>query len=224
MLSESARLREQIRLQAEFGPLLLLGLDYAPRPHRARRGRHRPAKAREAAGDLLSGSTVPLLAAKHHIERGGVLDAPAPPHDVAIAVGEVFAGVFDQLVAWRAPVQAGDRRLPETRPAEINQVVASLVLPRLTEPEPLLVGAGFIADGDRARPRRALRVVAGPARTRTGWPRLDDRADAPRPDDPRLHRVPARLPSTQDGCRIHDRQARARHRPVRRPPARATTS
>ena len=65
MLSQSARLvREQIRLQAEFGPLLLLGLDDAQ--HRAdaaahdRRivravAAHRPAKAREAAGDLLSG-------------------------------------------------------------------------------------------------------------------------------------------------------------------------
>ena len=86
VLSQSARLvREQIRLQAEFGPLLLLGLDDAQQ--RADAAAHdrrivravaarRPAKAREAAGDLLRGLTVPLLAAKARIERGGVLDAP----------------------------------------------------------------------------------------------------------------------------------------------------
>lgn len=78
---------------------------------------------------------------------------PRSPHDVAIAVGEVFAGVFDQLVAWRAPVEQVIDASPETRPAEIDQVVASLVLPRLTEPEPLLVGAGFIADGEIVRGR-----------------------------------------------------------------------
>lgn len=86
VLSQSARLvREQIRLQAEFGPLLLLGLDDAQQradaaAHDRRIVRavaaHRPAKAREATGDLLRGLTVPLLAAKARIERGGVLDAP----------------------------------------------------------------------------------------------------------------------------------------------------
>ncbi|MGI9824147.1 cache domain-containing protein [Agromyces sp. Marseille-Q5079] len=78
---------------------------------------------------------------------------PRSPHEVAITVGEVFAGVFDQLVAWRAPVEHVIDASPETRPAEIDQVVASLVLPRLTEPEPLLVGAGFIADGEIVRGR-----------------------------------------------------------------------
>ena len=46
---------------------------------------------------------------------------PRSPHDVAIAVGEVFAGVFDQLVAWRAPVEQVIDASPETRPAEIDQ-------------------------------------------------------------------------------------------------------
>ena len=78
---------------------------------------------------------------------------PRSPHDVAVAVGDVFAGVFDQLAAWRTPVERTIGASPETRPAEIDHVVASLVLPRLTEPEPLLVGAGLIADGEIVRGR-----------------------------------------------------------------------
>ncbi|MEF3402538.1 FadR/GntR family transcriptional regulator [Agromyces sp. CCNWLW203] len=86
VLSQSARLvREQIRLQAEFGPLLLLGLDDGEQradaaAHDRRIVRavaaHRPAEAREAAGDLVRGLSVPLLAAKARIERGGALDEP----------------------------------------------------------------------------------------------------------------------------------------------------
>ncbi|MFB6610138.1 FadR/GntR family transcriptional regulator [Agromyces sp. NPDC056379] len=86
VLSQSARLvREQIRLQAEFGPLLLLGLDdEAQRADAAALDRrivgavaaHRPAEARASAGDLVRGLSVPLLAAKARIERGGALDEP----------------------------------------------------------------------------------------------------------------------------------------------------
>ncbi|MBM7831887.1 DNA-binding FadR family transcriptional regulator [Agromyces cerinus] len=86
VLSQSARLvREQIRLQAEFGPLLLLGLDddgqRADASAHDRRivravAAHRPAEARESAGDLVRGLSVPLLAAKARIERGGALDEP----------------------------------------------------------------------------------------------------------------------------------------------------
>ncbi len=86
VLSQSARLvREQIRLQAEFGPLLLLSLDDdEQRADAAAHDRrivravavHRPAEAREAAGDLVRGLSVPLLAAKARIERGGALDEP----------------------------------------------------------------------------------------------------------------------------------------------------
>ncbi len=86
VLSQSARLvREQIRLQAEFGPLLLLGLD----DERARTTiiasdraivravtAHRPAKARDAAGGLVRGLSEHLLAAKSRVERGGALDEP----------------------------------------------------------------------------------------------------------------------------------------------------
>jgi DNA-binding FadR family transcriptional regulator len=84
VLSQSARLvREQIRLQAEFGPLLLLGLDdeheradasaSARRIVRAVAG-HRPAKAREAAGALVAALAARLLAAKARVERGGGID------------------------------------------------------------------------------------------------------------------------------------------------------
>ncbi|MEV1132088.1 cache domain-containing protein [Agromyces sp. NPDC049794] len=73
--------------------------------------------------------------------------------DVAVAVGGVFAGVFDQLSAWRAPIEHLIANSPEVRPAELDGAVADLVLPRLTEPDPLLVGAGFIADGEIVRGR-----------------------------------------------------------------------
>ena len=86
VLSQSARLvREQIRLQAEFGPLLLLGLDdEAQRADVAAHDRrivraiaqHRAAKAREAVGDLVRGLSEHLLATKARIERGGSLDEP----------------------------------------------------------------------------------------------------------------------------------------------------
>ena len=39
------------------------------------------------------------------------------------------------------------------RPADLDATVADLVLPRIIEPEPLLVGAGFIADGEIVRGR-----------------------------------------------------------------------
>jgi DNA-binding FadR family transcriptional regulator len=86
VLSQSARLvREQIRLQAEFGPLLLLGLDdEGTRADVVARDRaivravtaHRPAKARDAAGELVRILSERLLAAKARIERGGGLDEP----------------------------------------------------------------------------------------------------------------------------------------------------
>ncbi|MFB6610137.1 hypothetical protein ACFCVO_07460 [Agromyces sp. NPDC056379] len=74
-------------------------------------------------------------------------------HDVAASVGTVFASVFDQLAAWRAPVEQLIDGAPEVRPAALDSVVAELVLPRLTESDPLLVGAGFIADGEIVRGR-----------------------------------------------------------------------
>lgn len=84
VLSQSARLvREQIRLQAEFGPLLLLGLsDETARAEAAELNqrivravtRHRAARAREAAGELVVMLARRLLAAKARVERGGALD------------------------------------------------------------------------------------------------------------------------------------------------------
>ena len=74
-------------------------------------------------------------------------------HDVAAAVGAVFTGVFDQLAAWRTPVEHLIDGAPEVRPAALDALVAELVLPHLTEAEPLLVGAGFIADGEIVRGR-----------------------------------------------------------------------
>jgi DNA-binding FadR family transcriptional regulator len=86
VLSQSARLvREQIRLQAEFGPLLLLGLaDESARVEitalnqRIVRAvaRQRGARAREAAGELVEMLAHRLLAAKARVERGGALDEP----------------------------------------------------------------------------------------------------------------------------------------------------
>ncbi|WP_448002887.1 cache domain-containing protein [Agromyces bauzanensis] len=73
--------------------------------------------------------------------------------DVATAVGAVFAGVFDQLAAWRGPIEHLIAAAPEVRPAELDGTVADLVLPRLVEPDALLVGAGFIADGEIVRGR-----------------------------------------------------------------------
>lgn len=80
----------------------------------------------------------------------------APVEAVAAAVGEVFARVFDQLAAWRAPIEELIARATiggEVRPTELDQAVAELVIPRLVEADALLVGAGFIADGEIVRGR-----------------------------------------------------------------------
>jgi len=73
--------------------------------------------------------------------------------EVAAAVGTVFAGAFDQLAAWRTPIERLIAASPEVKPAELDTLVNSLVLPRLVEPDPMLVGAGFIADGEIVRGR-----------------------------------------------------------------------
>ncbi|UAJ81287.1 FadR family transcriptional regulator [Leifsonia sp. ZF2019] len=84
VLSQSARLvREQIRLQAEYGPLLWIGLqDTALRSRvvgslraaaEAVASRER-SRAREAVTDLIGAVTEWLLGAKARLERGGELD------------------------------------------------------------------------------------------------------------------------------------------------------
>ena len=75
------------------------------------------------------------------------------PTEVAAAVAEVFRGVFDQLAAWRTPIEGLLATSPEIRPLTLDTTVADLVIPRLEEPDPMLVGAGFIADGEVVRGR-----------------------------------------------------------------------
>jgi DNA-binding FadR family transcriptional regulator len=86
VLSQSPRLvREQIRLQADAAPVLLIGLDDADvrtdtLAHDRRIVRAvatcRPAPAREAAGSLITLLAERVLAAKARVERGGALDEP----------------------------------------------------------------------------------------------------------------------------------------------------
>ena len=73
--------------------------------------------------------------------------------DVATAVSAVFSSVFDQLAEWRAPIEQVIAASAEVRPADLDAAVAELVLPRIVEPDPLLVGAGFIADDEVVRGR-----------------------------------------------------------------------
>jgi hypothetical protein len=68
--------------------------------------------------------------------------------DVAAVVGAVFTDVFDLLAEWRGPVETA---VTELSASELDAVVARLVLPAFAGPEPLLVGAGFIADGSSRR-------------------------------------------------------------------------
>ncbi|MFE5672871.1 hypothetical protein ACFQ58_14810 [Agromyces sp. NPDC056523] len=73
--------------------------------------------------------------------------------EVAAAVTRVFTTVFDQLAAWREPIEQLIARSPEMRPVDLDTAVADLVIPHLVEDDPLLVGAGFIADGEIVRGR-----------------------------------------------------------------------
>jgi hypothetical protein len=65
----------------------------------------------------------------------------------------VFTSVFDQLAAWRTPIEQVVAASAEVRPVDLDAAVAELVLPRIVEPDPLLAGAGFIADGEIVRGR-----------------------------------------------------------------------
>jgi hypothetical protein len=90
VLSQSARLvREQIRLQAEFGPLLLLGMgDVVTRERIASANRETVAaiaandasRARHLVAGEVRDLAAWLLAAKVRIERGGQLDVEAAVH------------------------------------------------------------------------------------------------------------------------------------------------
>ncbi|WP_025155909.1 FadR/GntR family transcriptional regulator [Leifsonia aquatica] len=84
VLSQSARLvREQIRLQAEYGPVLWIGLGDAALRDRVGRAMHHAAGAvaagdrsgaREAVSVLIASVTEWVLAAKARLEQGGTLD------------------------------------------------------------------------------------------------------------------------------------------------------
>ncbi|WP_395244371.1 hypothetical protein ACGGZK_00780 [Agromyces sp. MMS24-K17] len=75
------------------------------------------------------------------------------PTEVADRVGSVFAEVFDRLADWRTAIEARLGTGRDIRPADLDDAVADLVLPRLEADDPLLVGAGFIADGEVVRGR-----------------------------------------------------------------------
>lgn len=66
--------------------------------------------------------------------------------DLAALVDTHVRGVYTLLDAWRGEVEDALARDP--RPAAVDQTVAGLVLPVLGADDPLLVGAGFIADSD----------------------------------------------------------------------------
>jgi DNA-binding FadR family transcriptional regulator len=84
VLTQSARLvREQIRVQAEFGPLLFLGMSDPELRERIAEGFRAVASAlgtgdgalaRRLVGDQVQALAEWLLAAKAHVERGGQLD------------------------------------------------------------------------------------------------------------------------------------------------------
>ena len=75
------------------------------------------------------------------------------PTEVADAVADLFRDVFDQLAAWREPIESLVASGSDIRAVILDTAVADLVIPRLEEPDPMLVGAGFIADGEVVRGR-----------------------------------------------------------------------
>jgi DNA-binding FadR family transcriptional regulator len=93
VLTQSARLvREQIQVQAEFGPLLFLGMDDPVLRERIADGFRAVvpalgagdgALARRLVGDLVQSLAEWLLAAKARVERGGQLDEASVDNDNA---------------------------------------------------------------------------------------------------------------------------------------------
>lgn len=67
-------------------------------------------------------------------------------HDLAVLVDERLHEVFAQLDIWRGTLERALRA--DLRPAEVDEIVAGLVLPVLAVDDPPFVGAGFIADSD----------------------------------------------------------------------------
>jgi hypothetical protein len=73
------------------------------------------------------------------------MTSPSVP-DLADLVDETMRGVFTQLDTWRTRIE--DALVDEPRAAALDDLVASLVLPVLGADDPLLIGAGFIADAE----------------------------------------------------------------------------
>lgn len=60
----------------------------------------------------------------------------------AAAIGVLFEEAFTTLERWRVAVE---EVLPLARPGDLDGLILDLVAPELVRPDPLLVGAGFIA-------------------------------------------------------------------------------
>lgn len=68
----------------------------------------------------------------------------------AAAVSALFDGVFHDLESWRDSVAQSGQAM---RPADLDALVESLVIPSLTRIQPALIGAGFIAAPEFVRGR-----------------------------------------------------------------------
>ena len=67
------------------------------------------------------------------------------PADVADAVGSLFERIFARLDEWRALIAgSGD----SVTSGDLDALVEELVVADLAQPDPLFIGAGFIAAGD----------------------------------------------------------------------------
>lgn len=75
---------------------------------------------------------------------------PPTTEECAQAVSTLFDGVFHDLESWRDVIALLG---PKTRPAELEELVETLVIPSLTLSNPLLLGAGFIAAPEFVRGR-----------------------------------------------------------------------
>lgn len=76
-----------------------------------------------------------------------MLLAPSPER-IAASVAHLFSDVFALLEDWRGQIEAaGD----DLNAPSLDELVASLVLPHLSDADPLLIGAGFIAAPEHGR-------------------------------------------------------------------------
>ena len=82
----------------------------------------------------------------------GALDEADPPTEVA-AASPGSSGVSSTSSPRGAGRSSSSSPSPDVEPAELDTAVADLRAPRLEEPDPMLVGAGFIADGEVVRGR-----------------------------------------------------------------------